>query len=184
MVSTSSTPDNTKGPERDVKLNIQRVLETLAQRATDPEQSSQTRHNIASFSKTAQGFKGGKLEAERGGSYQEWGGSLSREPLSKKLAWQRGLGLGIPRGQQAVVKQSGIVQEVVEALSGLRSGTGVAKVMTEYVGRVKMSELNQVLSELGQQKEWLTALQVCKLSQSVLPLPLLPLLPSGSMQSS
>lgn len=159
-VSTSSTPDNTKGPERDVKLNIQRVLETLAQRATDPEQSSQTRHNIASFSKTAQGFKGGKLEAERGGSYQEWGGSLSREPLSQKLAWQRGLGLGIPRGQQAVVKQSGIVQEVVEALSGLRSGTGVAKVMTEYVGRVKMSELNQVLSELGQQKEWLTALQV------------------------
>jgi hypothetical protein len=31
--------------------------------------------------------------------------------------------------------------------------------MMEYVGKVKLSKLNQLLSEPGQQKEWLTALQ-------------------------
>ncbi len=61
--------------------------------------------------------------------------------------------------QQVVVKQSGIVQEVVKAMWGLQSGTGVAEVMMDYVGKVKLSKLNQLLSEPGQQKEWLTALQ-------------------------
>lgn len=53
--------------------------------------------------------------------------------------------------------------QVVGGLSGIRNSTAVTTIMNDFVGRVTMADLKQVLYALGVAKEWLTALQVHQL---------------------
>lgn len=80
--------------------------------------------------------------------------------LPMKVSKWRTVGPATSLISTVVPQRSETAQEILELLDGSSSFEDVVKTMAAYTGKVTISELRQILEDLGTKKDWLTASQL------------------------